>query len=168
MTGVPLPLISAGGTSLVVTLFVVGLLARFARPEPAAVAASWPAARAAAPSAAAAGRRGVPPEPAAAAGSTDRVTGRGRSPRRTGGRGDAASAPTVAADQRRVRGGPPPMTCRVSVVLAGGGTGGHIEPMLALADALRRLRPDARRSPPGHRARHGDHGWCPPAATSCG
>jgi UDP-N-acetylglucosamine--N-acetylmuramyl-(pentapeptide) pyrophosphoryl-undecaprenol N-acetylglucosamine transferase len=30
----------------------------------------------------------------------------------------------------------------LSVVLAGGGTGGHIEPMLALADALRR-RPDA-------------------------
>jgi len=29
----------------------------------------------------------------------------------------------------------------LSIVLAGGGTGGHIEPMLALADALRR-RPD--------------------------
>ena len=38
VTGVTLPLISAGGTSLVLTLFVVGLLARFARAEPAAIA----------------------------------------------------------------------------------------------------------------------------------
>ncbi|MGY5882175.1 putative lipid II flippase FtsW [Modestobacter lacusdianchii] len=38
VTGVTLPLISAGGTSLVLTLFVVGLLARFARSEPAAIA----------------------------------------------------------------------------------------------------------------------------------
>jgi UDP-N-acetylglucosamine--N-acetylmuramyl-(pentapeptide) pyrophosphoryl-undecaprenol N-acetylglucosamine transferase len=30
------------------------------------------------------------------------------------------------------------------VVIAGGGTAGHIEPALALADAIRRLRPDAR------------------------
>lgn len=30
------------------------------------------------------------------------------------------------------------------VVIAGGGTAGHIEPALALADAVRRLRPDAR------------------------
>lgn len=30
------------------------------------------------------------------------------------------------------------------VVVAGGGTAGHIEPALALADAIRRLRPDAR------------------------
>jgi cell division protein FtsW len=37
VTGVQLPLISAGGTSLVLTLFIVGLLARFARAEPAAV-----------------------------------------------------------------------------------------------------------------------------------
>jgi cell division protein FtsW len=38
VTGVQLPLISAGGTSLVLTLFIVGLLARFARAEPAAIA----------------------------------------------------------------------------------------------------------------------------------
>jgi cell division protein FtsW len=37
VTGVTLPLISAGGTSLIVTLFIVGLLARWARAEPAAV-----------------------------------------------------------------------------------------------------------------------------------
>jgi cell division protein FtsW len=37
VTGVQLPLISAGGTSLVLTLFIVGLLARFARTEPAAI-----------------------------------------------------------------------------------------------------------------------------------
>ncbi|MFQ1001058.1 putative lipid II flippase FtsW [Modestobacter sp. SSW1-42] len=37
VTGVTLPLISAGGTSLVLTLFVIGLLVRFARAEPAAV-----------------------------------------------------------------------------------------------------------------------------------
>jgi cell division protein FtsW len=39
VTGVTLPLISAGGTSLVLTLFIVGLLARFARAEPAAIEA---------------------------------------------------------------------------------------------------------------------------------
>ena len=31
----------------------------------------------------------------------------------------------------------------LSVVVAGGGSAGHIEPALALADAVRRLRPDA-------------------------
>ncbi|WP_346623082.1 putative lipid II flippase FtsW [Blastococcus montanus] len=39
VTGVTLPLISAGGTSLILTLFIVGLLARFALSEPAAVEA---------------------------------------------------------------------------------------------------------------------------------
>jgi cell division protein FtsW len=38
VTGVQLPLISAGGTSLVLTLSIVGLLARFARSEPQAIA----------------------------------------------------------------------------------------------------------------------------------
>jgi cell division protein FtsW len=37
VTGVTLPLVSAGGTSLVLTLFIVGLLIRFARSEPAAI-----------------------------------------------------------------------------------------------------------------------------------
>jgi UDP-N-acetylglucosamine--N-acetylmuramyl-(pentapeptide) pyrophosphoryl-undecaprenol N-acetylglucosamine transferase len=39
----------------------------------------------------------------------------------------------------------PPDPRPLSVVLAGGGTGGHIEPMLALADALRRRDGDAGR-----------------------
>jgi cell division protein FtsW len=39
VTGVTLPLISAGGTSLVLTLFIVGLLVRFARSEPEAIEA---------------------------------------------------------------------------------------------------------------------------------
>ena len=38
ITGLPLPLISSGGTSLVLTMFAVGVLANFARHEPAAVA----------------------------------------------------------------------------------------------------------------------------------
>ncbi|MGY1593747.1 putative lipid II flippase FtsW [Geodermatophilus sp. SYSU D00708] len=37
VTGVTLPLVSAGGTSLVLTLFIVGLLIRFARSEPDAI-----------------------------------------------------------------------------------------------------------------------------------
>ncbi|MGY1772831.1 putative lipid II flippase FtsW [Blastococcus sp. SYSU D00813] len=37
VTGVTLPLVSAGGTSLVLTLFIVGLLLRFARSEPEAI-----------------------------------------------------------------------------------------------------------------------------------
>ncbi len=38
VTGIPLPFISAGGTSLLITLFVFGMLVSFARHEPAAVA----------------------------------------------------------------------------------------------------------------------------------
>jgi cell division protein FtsW len=38
VTGVPLPLISAGGTSLLVTVFALGMLTSFARHEPDAVA----------------------------------------------------------------------------------------------------------------------------------
>ena len=38
VTGIPLPLISFGGTSLVLTMFILGMLASFARHEPAAAA----------------------------------------------------------------------------------------------------------------------------------
>jgi cell division protein FtsW len=40
VTGIPLPLISSGGTSLVATMFVVGMLVSFARHESAAVTAA--------------------------------------------------------------------------------------------------------------------------------
>jgi cell division protein FtsW len=40
VTGIPLPFISAGGTSLLVTVLVFGMLVSFARHEPAAVAAA--------------------------------------------------------------------------------------------------------------------------------
>lgn len=39
VTGLPLPMISSGGTSLALTMFIFGLLANFARHEPQAVAA---------------------------------------------------------------------------------------------------------------------------------
>ena len=39
VTGLPLPMISDGGTALVVTLALLGMLASFARAEPAAVQA---------------------------------------------------------------------------------------------------------------------------------
>jgi len=38
VTGVPLPMISSGGTSLILTMFILGMLAGFARHEPDAVA----------------------------------------------------------------------------------------------------------------------------------
>ena len=46
VTGIPLPFISAGGTSLIATAMVFGMLVSFARHEPAAVAAAQVAAQA--------------------------------------------------------------------------------------------------------------------------
>lgn len=49
------------------------------------------------------------------------------------------------AHANRGAGVPPNAAQRtLSVVVAGGGTAGHIEPALALADAVRRIRPDTR------------------------
>jgi cell division protein FtsW len=45
VTGIPLPLISAGGTSLLVTFFVLGMLVSFARHESTAIAAARKAER---------------------------------------------------------------------------------------------------------------------------
>ena len=89
ITGIPLPMVSFGGSALVPTLFALGMLASFARRR--AVGGEGP-------------RRPPqePPRPAA------RVPGR----------------------------------LTVRVLLAGGGTAGHVEPALATADALRRLDPD--------------------------
>jgi cell division protein FtsW len=45
VTGIPLPLISAGGTSLLITFFILGMLVSFARHEPGAVKAARKAER---------------------------------------------------------------------------------------------------------------------------
>jgi cell division protein FtsW len=45
VTGIPLPFISAGGTSLLASIFVLGMLVCFARHEPPAIAAARKAAR---------------------------------------------------------------------------------------------------------------------------
>ncbi|WP_448623853.1 putative lipid II flippase FtsW [Geodermatophilus sp. URMC 64] len=90
VTGVTLPLVSAGGTSLVLTLFIIGLLARFARAEPAAIESQQRRSR---------GRlaRWLLPVPAAA---VDPVRPRRRpAPGERGGRpdpGERAGRPVVA------------------------------------------------------------------------
>ena len=111
VTGLQLPLISSGGTSLVVTMFVFGIMTNAARHEPEAIAAL----RQQGQGRLARALRLPPPQPFRSA------AGPGR-------------AGAGAAERRSMT---------VSVVVAGGGSAGHIEPALALADAVRRHRPDA-------------------------
>ena len=65
-----------------------------------------------------------------------------------------------------------PVPRPVHVVLAGGGTGGHVEPMLALADALAAAPPPTAAPPSGSPAWAPPAAWRPgwsrPAATTCG
>ena len=68
---------------------------------------------------------------------------------RAGGR----SAPAAV---RRV--GPQRSSMPMRVLLAGGGTAGHTSPLLATADALRRLDPERRDHLPRHAARPGEPG----------
>ena len=134
VTGLPLPLISDGGSALVVTLAMIGMLASFARAEPAAARALH---------ARPPGRLGPATLGSAAAAAAGVTTGARRRP--TGVR-QARSRP----DRRRGtgigrRGGEETTMAELrSVVLAGGGTGGHIYPLLAFADCLRRHEPDLR------------------------
>ena len=98
VTGVPLPLISAGGTSLLVTLFALGMLASFARHEPAAAAQL--------------ARRGrvatVLRLPA------PRTRGRARRPARIGRSGDRVAARWPGRQDRRGAGRPPRLAQRTT------------------------------------------------------
>src|SRR5690606_36643765 len=74
--------------------------------------------------------RGGPHRPAAAAAAAPAVPGAGAA-----GTGAMSAASTPA---------PGPGPGGPSIVVTGGGSGGHIEPALAFADAVRERRPDAR------------------------
>ena len=149
VTGLQLPLVSAGGSSLAITLLMFGLIASAARHEPEAIAAlhagqdgrfsrmlrlpkpdaySPTRARAARVKAAANGRRKQPPPP--------REVRSRQQPQARQQPGwttrDSTGTRSLQVNQAGA----------VSVVVAGGGTAGHIEPALAVADALRRIAPD--------------------------
>ena len=118
--GIPLPLVSYGGSALLPSLVALGLLVGVRAPEPGA------------PRAPCAQRRRRAP-PVAAGGSAPAAAGRGWP--------------------------------RCSVLLAGGGTAGHTSPLLATADALRRLDPDDRDHLPRHRRAGWRPGWSRRPAT---
>ena len=189
VTGLQLPLISAGGTSTATTLLMIGIMANAARHEPEAVAAlragrddrvnrllrlPLPAAVCADPHRGAArpvaharsegaarakqtkkesrpraqqARKRMPRPPPAGAASPPLRTG-AKPPRPPGPcepQGIMETAEIARADglahwKVSVTG----EQASVSVVLAGGGTAGHVEPAMAVADALRALDPDVR------------------------
>jgi cell division protein FtsW len=117
VTGIPLPFISAGGTSLLATFLVSGMLMSFARHEPAAVAAAQRAAaggsrsrverwlRVPVPSAYVEPKRRAAPNPAAVpgpkptAGAGQRAAPSGRLPAAPRGGGTAYRSP--GAERRR-------------------------------------------------------------------
>ena len=111
--GIPLPLISYGGSALLPSLVALGLLVGFARREPEAARAL-------------AQRRKL--------------------------RSAGLSAAPLPLSRRSLPTSLQPMR----ILLAGGGTAGHTSPLLATADALRRLDPAAEITCLGTRPRAGD------------
>ena len=165
VTGVPLPLISSGGTSLMLTLFALGH-AGLLRPARAGRGrrAAGPGAEPDGPHAVAAGTGGAatevgpghPDPPASRAGDRSRPAWPGRRARRH--RRCRPPAPTDAGP------GEPPAVTSCSPAA---GTAGHIEPgagprRRAPRGATRRVRITA----PGHRAWAGGAAGARPAATT--
>ena len=228
VTGMQLPLISAGGTSTATTLLMIGMMANAARHEPEAVAALRagrddkvnrllrlplpepysptrvealrdrkrlarnrpestakvppqaappPARKASAQARSPRGRR--PNTARSAVDPADLATGEASWSRPAVCQSGSRQAPAMAArlahwkvsvtgerhGQGADRRAGSPRGAALSVVLAGGGTAGHVEPAMAVADALVRAGPAGPDHRAGHRARAGDHGWCPSAAT---
>ncbi len=131
VVGVPLPLVSSGGSALVTTLIALGMVLGFARRVPGAAEA-------------------LASRPSVVRRSLAVLPGR-----RNGGSGVSCGS----------------IVSRLSVVLAGGGSTGHVAPLLALADCLRRRDPDVRvtalgtgggpRGPAGARGRATPSPSCP-------
>ena len=202
VTGLQLPLISAGGTSTATTLLMMGVITNAARHEPEAVAALRAGRddpvnrllRLPLPEPYVADPAGVGPRPAAeavegAGGSQAEAQAEARSPKskaKPKPKGKAKPERASAKDERRrtahaadrpvrrsghhggrqratgpsgsligrpaLRVNNPAISAReqersdrgISVVLAGGGTAGHVEPAMAVADALMALDPRIR------------------------
>ena len=197
VTGLQLPLISAGGTSTATTLFMIGIMINAARHEPEAVAAlragrddkvnrllrlplpePYLPSRLEAfrdriqtrPKAAKAAGRGKPHRPEKSQ-RPRRITPSGRSARSPGkaswiwpavrrpasywarsriGRSALRVNDTISQPAGGQGASPSPagaassVYSTLSVVLAGGGTAGHVEPAMAVADALSALDPQVR------------------------
>ena len=165
VTGIPLPFISAGGTSLLASFFVLGMLCpspgtrRRRSPPPGATSAAagarasqrWlriPVPRPYQPPkrarrALGAGSSRPPGRPP-----TRRALGRRRAgggPPRRAGRARAARCrprrPTRQPAEQRTS--PMASSAPARIVVAGGHSAGHIEPAMNFADAVRRLDPSA-------------------------
>ena len=216
VTGIQLPLISAGGTSSATTLLMIGMMANAARHEPEAVAAlragrddrmnrllrlplpepytptrvealrdrlrsrPQPAKpQRAAERKASGGRAGRAAGPSAVDRRTSRSGGNGQAGGRHHGGAQRHSGQRHASTGHGVQGSrtgrstlrvndsvkEPTENSSLSVVLAGGGTAGHVEPAMAVADALVAARSAGPHHRAGHCARSGNQRWCPSAAT---
>ena len=164
VTGIPLPFISAGGTSLLASFFVLGMLVSFARHEaPAVSGAPRPTPRPPLPRAALAAHTSASALPPAQTKNTIDAGRRsqGDHPRDERSREEHAARASAASLRRwrarretaplpadgsaliAVSGSPSTgkwmVTVAARIVVAGGHSAGHIEPAMNFADAVRRL-----------------------------